>query len=58
MHGKFSQNLQENITNGGVGIGKIDSAGAQFTGKIQQIISEMKSGKIKPPTMIKYPSSS
>jgi basic membrane protein A and related proteins len=58
MHGKFSQNLQENITNGGVGIGKIDSAGAQFKGKIQQIISEMKSGKIKPPTTIKYPSSS
>jgi basic membrane protein A len=58
MHGKYSSNLQENITNGGVGIGKIDSAGAQFKGKVNQIINEMKSGKIKPPTTIKYPSSS
>lgn len=50
--GKFSANLQENINNGGVGIGKIDAAGAQWKGKIAQIISEMKSGKIKPPTTL------
>jgi len=50
--GKFSANLQENINNGGVGIGKIDSAGMPYKAKIAQIISEMKSGKIKPPTKI------
>lgn len=50
--GKFSSNLQENINNAGVGIGKIDSAGAPYKAKITQIINEMKSGKIKPPTKI------
>jgi basic membrane protein A and related proteins len=50
--GKFASNLQENINDGGVGIGVIDAAGAQWKGKIAQIISEMKSGKIKPPTTL------
>jgi basic membrane protein A len=52
MADKFSSNLQEDITNGGVGIGKIDSAGASYTSKINQIIAQMKSGKIKPPTAV------
>jgi basic membrane protein A and related proteins len=52
MAGKFSSNLQEDITNGGVGIGKIDSAGAPYSAKINQIIAGMKSGKIKPPTTL------
>ena len=55
MAGKFSQNLQENINDGGVGIGTIDAAGAPFKAKIAQIIAEMKSGKIVPTTTIKYP---
>jgi basic membrane protein A len=50
--GKFSSNLQENINDGGVGIGKIDAAGSQWKGQIDKIISEMKSGKIKPPTTL------
>lgn len=50
--GKFSSNLQENINDGGVGIGKIDAAGAPYKAKIAHIISEMKSGKIKPPTKL------
>ena len=50
--GQFSSNLQENITNGGVGIGKIGPAGAPFTSQINNIISEMKSGKINPPTTL------
>jgi basic membrane protein A and related proteins len=54
MHGKFSSNLQEDINNGGVGIGKIDSAGAPYASKINSIIAQMKSGKIKPPTVIKF----
>jgi basic membrane lipoprotein Med (substrate-binding protein (PBP1-ABC) superfamily) len=54
MAGKFSSNLQEDINNGGVGIGKIDSAGAPFASKINSIIAQMKSGKIKPPTVIKF----
>jgi basic membrane protein A len=52
--GKFSSNLQENIINGGVGIGKIDAAGAPFTAKINKVIAQMKSGKITPPTTVKY----
>jgi basic membrane protein A len=52
--GKFASNLQEDIQNGGVGIGKIDAAGMPFASKINTIIAEMKSGKIKPPTVIKY----
>jgi basic membrane protein A len=52
--GKFASNLQEDIQNGGVGVGKIDAAGMPFASKINTIIAEMKSGKIKPPTVIKY----
>jgi basic membrane protein A and related proteins len=50
--GQFSSNLQEDITNGGVGIGKIDAAGATYTSQIAKIIAGMKSGKIKPPTTL------
>jgi hypothetical protein len=52
MAGKFSSNLQENINDGGVGIGKIDAAGAPFKAQIAKIIAEMKSGKIVPPTKL------
>jgi basic membrane protein A and related proteins len=52
MNGQFSSNLQENINNGGVGIGKIGPAGAQFESQINNIIAEMKSGKINPPTAL------
>jgi basic membrane protein A len=50
--GQFSSNLQEDINNGGVGIGKIGPAGAQFESQINAIIAGMKSGKIKPPTVV------
>ncbi len=50
--GTFSSNLQENINNGGVGIGKIGPAGAQYASQIANIIAEMKSGKINPPTTL------
>ena len=50
--GQFSSNLQENINNGGVGIGKIGPAGAQYTAQINNIIAQMKSGKINPPTTL------
>jgi basic membrane protein A and related proteins len=50
--GTFSSNLQEDITNGGVGIGKIDAAGAPYASQINTIIAGMKSGKIKPPTAL------
>ena len=52
MAGKFSSNLQEDISNGGVGIGKIDAAGAPYKAQIAKIIAEMKSGKIVPPTKL------
>ena len=52
MNGQFSSNLQENINNGGVGIGKIGPAGAQYESQINNIIAEMKSGKINPPTAL------
>jgi basic membrane protein A len=55
MHGKFSSNLQENLKNGGVGIGKIDAAGAPYAAQVQKIINEIKSGKIKPPTKLLVP---
>jgi basic membrane protein A len=48
--GQFSANLQENMTNGGVGIGKIDAAGQPYASKINSVIAGIKSGKIKPPT--------
>ena len=50
--GQFSSNLQENISNGGVGIGKIGPAGTQYTAQINNIIAEMKSGKVNPPTTL------
>jgi len=50
--GQFSSNLQEDITNGGVGIGKIGPAGAQWASQINGIIAKMKSGAIKPPTTL------
>jgi basic membrane protein A and related proteins len=54
MHGKFSSNLEENINNGGVGIGKIDAAGAPFEAQVNNVIAQMKAGKITPPTTVKY----
>ncbi len=53
--GQFSSNLQEDITNGGVGIGKIGPAGTQWTSQINNIIAGMKSGQIKPPTTLLVP---
>src|ERR1700733_1526139 len=50
--GQFSSNLQENINNGGVGIGKIGPAGTQYQSQINNIIAQMKSGKINPPTTL------
>jgi len=52
QHGQFSANLQEDITNGGVGIGKIGPAGAAYASQINNIIAQMKSGAIKPPTTL------
>jgi basic membrane protein A len=52
QNGQFSSNLQEDITNGGVGIGKIGPAGAQYQSQINDIIAKMKSGQIKPPTTL------
>jgi len=51
-NGQFSSNLQEDITNGGVGIGKIGPAGAQYEAQINEIIAKMKSGQIKPATTV------
>jgi basic membrane protein A len=50
--GQFSSNLQENMANGGVGIGKIGPAGTQFTAQVTKVIADIKSGKIKPPTTL------
>jgi len=52
QNGQFSSNLQENINNGGVGIGKIGPAGAKYEAQINDIIAEMKSGQIKPATVV------
>jgi basic membrane protein A len=52
QNGQFSSNLQEDITNGGVGIGKIGPAGAQYEAQINSIIAKMKSGQIKPATVV------
>jgi len=52
MNGQFSSNLQENINNGGVGIGKIGPAGAAFESQVDNVIAEMKSGKVNPPTAL------
>ena len=54
QHGKFTANLQENINNGGVGVGKIDSTGQPFAAQVNAVIAKIKSGKIKPPTVVKY----
>jgi basic membrane protein A len=54
INGQFSSNLQENITNGGVGIGKIGPAGAPFAAKVAAVIAQMKAGKITPPTTIQF----
>ena len=52
QNGTFSSNLQEDINNGGVGIGKIGPAGAQYEAQINNIIAQMKSGQIKPATTV------
>jgi basic membrane protein A len=52
QNGQFSSNLQEDITNGGVGIGKIGPAGTKYESQINDIIAKMKSGQIKPPTTV------
>jgi basic membrane protein A and related proteins len=52
QNGQFSSNLQEDINNGGVGIGKIGPAGAQYQAQINDIIAKMKSGQIKPATVV------
>jgi basic membrane protein A and related proteins len=50
QNGQFSSNLEENIKNGGVGIGKIGPAGTAFTQQVDNVISQIKAGKITPPT--------
>jgi basic membrane protein A and related proteins len=52
QNGQFSSNLQEDINNGGVGIGKIGPAGSQYQAQINDIIAKMKSGQIKPATVV------
>jgi basic membrane protein A and related proteins len=52
QNGQFSSNLQEDINNGGVGIGKIGPAGTQFESQVNTVIAGMKSGQIKPPTTL------
>jgi basic membrane protein A len=52
IKGKFSSNLQENINNGGVGIGKIDAAGQPFASQVAQQEAKMKAGQVTPPTTI------
>jgi basic membrane protein A len=48
QHGQFAPagNVYNDITNGGIGYGKIGPAGTQFASQIATIYSEMKSGKI------------
>jgi basic membrane protein A and related proteins len=52
QNGQFSANLNLDITNGGVGIGKIGPAGAAYASQINNIIAQMKSGAVKPPTTL------
>jgi basic membrane protein A len=52
QNGQFSSNLQEDINNGGVGIGKIGPAGLKYESQINNIIAQMKSGQIKPSTTV------
>ena len=54
MAGKFSSNLQEDIKDGGVGIGKIDATGMPYASKVNAVIAKLKAGKITPPTTVKY----
>ena len=53
--GKFSSNLQENLANGGVGIGKIGPAGTAYQAQVTKVIDQIKSGSIKPPTTLLVP---
>ena len=48
MNGTFSpgNNVTNSIANGGIGYGKIGSAGIKFSPEIQKIYDEIKSGKI------------
>jgi basic membrane protein A len=48
MNGQFAagSNITNSIANGGVGYGKIGTAGLQFTPQIAKIYQEIKSGKI------------
>jgi len=52
QHGQFSSNLQENMKNGGVGIGKIGPAGAAYASQVNNVIIQIKDGKITPPTTL------
>jgi basic membrane protein A and related proteins len=48
MHGQFAagNNVTNNISNGGIGYGKIGPAGLKFSPEIAKIYNEIKSGKI------------
>jgi basic membrane protein A and related proteins len=48
MHGQFAagNNVTNNISNGGIGYGKIGPAGIKFSPEIAKIYTEIKSGKI------------
>lgn len=48
MHGQFApgNNVTNNISNGGIGYGKIGPAGVKFSPEIAKIYNEIKSGKI------------
>ncbi len=48
QHGQFAPagNVYNDITNGGIGYGKIGPAGAQFASQIAKVYADMKAGKI------------
>ena len=48
QHGQFAagSNVFNDITNGGIGYGKIGPAGTQFAAQVQKVYTEMKAGKI------------
>jgi basic membrane protein A and related proteins len=52
QNGTFSSNLQENLKNGGVGIGKVGPAGTPYETQVNNIITQIKDGKITPPTTL------
>jgi basic membrane protein A and related proteins len=52
QNGQFSSNLEENMKNGGVGIGKIGPAGTAFASQVNSVITQIKDGKITPPTTL------